>query len=188
MGPRLWPRYARLLNHPGTLLGSQPKCETIDIDGALRAVQAARALPRIPLAVISKTEPFATAPGAPKDVLARVEQVWPIDQDLQVKLEPQTPHVLAAGSDHYGQIHDPDLTTSIIRLILDRVRHNGGGHARDIANPERLAGRDRFVVVLEGNPKTSPDLAQALAPIARPRAERMVPASVSGMRDLSRAA
>jgi hypothetical protein len=39
-----------------------------------------------------------------------------------VTLEPQTPRIFATGSDHYVQIHDPDLTISTIALIVERVR------------------------------------------------------------------
>jgi pimeloyl-ACP methyl ester carboxylesterase len=122
-GPRLWPRYVQLLNYPGIPLDKQPGFETVDIDGAIKAVQDARPLPRVPLAVISKTEPFATAPGTPKDLTAKLEEVWHAVQKALVTLEPQTPQVLATGSDHYVQIRDPDLTISIIELILDRVRY-----------------------------------------------------------------
>jgi hypothetical protein len=48
--------------------------------------------------------------------------VWPITQNRLVSLQLQTPHILATGSDHYVQLHDPDLVTSAIRLIVDRVR------------------------------------------------------------------
>jgi pimeloyl-ACP methyl ester carboxylesterase len=123
-GPHLWPRYVKLLNHPGTPLDHQPGFETVNVDRAIAAIQDARPLPRVPLAVISKTEPFATAPGVPRALLIRLEQAWPKVQALLVGLEPQTPHVLATGSDHYVQIHDPDLTASIVRLILDRARHH----------------------------------------------------------------
>ena len=121
-GPNLWPGYVELLNHPGTPLDSDPSFETIDIDGAIDAVLQARALPRVPLAVMSKTEPFATAPGVSPDLTSKLEEVWPLVQDELVKLEPQTPHILATGSDHYVQIHDPDLTIATIRLIVKRVR------------------------------------------------------------------
>ncbi len=121
-GPRLWPRYVQLLNHPGTALDHEPGFETVEVDEAISAIQTAKPLPRLPLAVISKTEPFATAPGVPKALTTRLEKVWPEVQNALVKLEPQTPHIFATGSDHYVQIHDPDLTISIIRLILDRAR------------------------------------------------------------------
>jgi pimeloyl-ACP methyl ester carboxylesterase len=119
---RLWPRYEHLLNSPGTPLENDPGWETVDADGAIKAINDAK-LPRMPLAVISKTEPFATAPGVPKDLTRKLEQVWPKVQSALVKLEPLTPHILATGSDHYVEINDPDLTISVIKLILDRVRH-----------------------------------------------------------------
>ncbi len=128
-GPRLWPRYVKLLNSPGTPLENQPGWETFNVDETIRAIERARPLPRVPLAVISKTEPFATAPSAPKAITTRLEKVWPAVQQSLVALEPQTPHVFATGSDHYVQVHDPDLTISIIQLILERVR--GGPHVLD---------------------------------------------------------
>jgi hypothetical protein len=97
--------------------------ETFALDETIKAIQAAKPLPRVPLAVISKTAPFATAPTAPKSVTTRLEKVWPQLQQHLVGLEPQTPHVFATGSDHYVQMHDPDITISTIGLILDRARH-----------------------------------------------------------------
>ena len=122
---RYWPRYDHLLNFPGAPLEQQPGWETLNIDGAIRAVQQARPLPRVPLAVISKTEQFALAPGFSHTVAGRLLRAWPIAQDTLVGLEPQTPHILATGSDHYVQVRDPDLVTSAIRLIFNRVRSRG---------------------------------------------------------------
>ena len=124
----LWPRYERLLNFPGTPLDHQAGFETIDVAGGIQAVERAKPLPRMPLAVISKTEPFGKTPGFPDDVAAKLEHVWPVTQDRLVRLESQTPHILATGSDHYVQLRDPDLTTSVIRLVLDRVRALGRRH------------------------------------------------------------
>jgi pimeloyl-ACP methyl ester carboxylesterase len=125
---RLWARYKHLLNFPGVRLENDPGWETVDADGAIRAITNAK-LPRIPLAVISKTEPFATASGTPKDLTRRLEQVWPKVQSALVKLEPLTPHIFATGSDHYVEINDPDLTTAVIGLVLDRARADRG-HGR----------------------------------------------------------
>ncbi|MGH3042440.1 MAG: alpha/beta fold hydrolase, partial [Gaiellaceae bacterium] len=121
-GPDLWPAYVELLNRPGTPVDLDPSFETVDIDHAIDTVLQAPALPTVPLAVMSKTAPFATAPGAPEDVLTTLEQGWPKVQDELVTLEPQSPHILATGSDHYVQIHDPDLTISTIALIFERAR------------------------------------------------------------------
>ncbi len=123
---RLWPRYEHLLNFPGTPLENDPGWETVDADAAIKSINNAK-LPRMPLAVISKTKPFATAPGTPKDLTRKLEQVWPKVQSALVNLEPLTPHIFATGSDHYVQINDPDLTISVIRLIFDRARHGRSG-------------------------------------------------------------
>jgi hypothetical protein len=121
---RKWPRYEHLLNFPGTPLENKPGWETVDADGAIKAINNAK-LPRMPLAVISKTKPFSTAPGTPKDLTRKLEEVWPRVQSALVKLEPRTPHIFATGSDHYVQINDPDLTISVVKLILGRARHSG---------------------------------------------------------------
>jgi hypothetical protein len=80
-------------------LDHQRGFETVAVDGAIEAIQEAKPLPRIPLAVISKTQPFATAPGVLRDLTIRLDKVWPRVQKLLVKLEPHTLHVLATGSD-----------------------------------------------------------------------------------------
>ncbi|MFF4232366.1 alpha/beta fold hydrolase [Streptomyces sp. NPDC001820] len=120
---RDWAAYVRLLNHPGTAFDDDPAFEKADIDGAVAAVDRAGPLPKVPLAVISKTEPFAAAEGTPKPLLTRLERAWPRVQQALVELAPQTPHLLATGSDHYVQVHDPDLTISAIRLVRGRTSH-----------------------------------------------------------------
>lgn len=137
------PRYEALLNHPGTPLDSSRGFETVDADEAIRAIDRARPLPRIPLAVDSKGEPFATAPGTPKDLTAKLEQVWPAVQRLLVTLEPRTPQTIATGSDHYVQVPDPDLTIAIVRLILARsgATDNGGPGCARRRRPSATAAR-----------------------------------------------
>jgi len=51
-----------------------------------------------------------------------VERFWPeAAQDL-VKLEPDTPHIFATGSDHYIQMHQPDLVIQSIWLVIERAK------------------------------------------------------------------
>ncbi|MEU8841053.1 alpha/beta hydrolase [Streptomyces roseus] len=117
-----WPAYLKLLNNPGTTFDADPAFEKVDVDGAIAAVRAAKPLPEVPMAVLSKTEPFAAPAGSTKDVLAPLERAWPAVQQTLVELGEQTPHLLATGSDHYVQLHDPDLTISAVRLIAGRIR------------------------------------------------------------------
>ncbi|WP_327363757.1 alpha/beta fold hydrolase [Streptomyces sp. NBC_01296] len=117
-----WPAYLKLLNNPGTPFDADPRFEKVDIEGAVGAVKAAKPLPKVPMAVLSKTEPFATPAGSPQAVLAPLERAWPEVQQALVELGNQTPHLLATGSDHYVQVHDPDLTIGAIRLVAGRAR------------------------------------------------------------------
>jgi pimeloyl-ACP methyl ester carboxylesterase len=121
-----WPAYAETLNKPGTALDSQPGWETVDANEAIRAIRDATALPKVPAVVISKTAPFAVSPTVPAALTTTLEHAWPQVQQALVALEPQTPHVFATGSDHYVQINDPDLTSSMIRLVLDRSKASSG--------------------------------------------------------------
>ncbi|MCX4825536.1 alpha/beta hydrolase [Streptomyces sp. NBC_01142] len=118
-----WTAYLELLNQPGTALDTQRGFETIDVDGAIEAIARARPVPEVPLAVLSKTKPFALPPGLPKSLVTSLERAWPKTQQELVNLEPQTPHFLATGSDHYVQIRDPDLTISAVRLIVGRANN-----------------------------------------------------------------
>ena len=67
--------------------------------------------------------PSGVAPGAPADVVARLEQAWPQVQDTIVQEvgTSQPPHVIATGSDHYVQMHDPDLVIATVEVVLDRI-------------------------------------------------------------------
>ncbi|MEU6890216.1 alpha/beta hydrolase [Streptomyces sp. NPDC046557] len=116
-----WADYVSGLRHPGTPYDADPAFEQVDIDGAVTAIDRAGPLPHVPIAVLSKTEPFAAPPSMPKQLLTHLEVAWPEAQRSLVALAPQTPHLLATGSDHYVQLHDPDLTTAAVRLVVDRA-------------------------------------------------------------------
>lgn len=119
-----WAAYAQTLNKPGTALDDQAGWETVDADEAIRVIDNGGPLPNVPAAVISKTEPFGVSPSVPAALTATLEKAWPHVQDALVELEPNTPHVFATGSDHYVQVRDPDLTSSMIRLIFERYKAN----------------------------------------------------------------
>jgi len=117
-----WAAYVETLNEPGTALDDQSGWETVDADEAIRAIENGGPLPKVPAAVISKTEPFGVSSTVPVALTRTLERAWPEVQDALVTLEPNTPHVFATGSDHYVQVRDPDLTTSMIRLVLERYK------------------------------------------------------------------
>ncbi|MEU2453366.1 alpha/beta hydrolase [Streptomyces sp. NPDC012765] len=120
MGAR-WAEYVEALRHPGTPFDADPDFEQVDIDGGVTAIDGGGPLPAVPVAVLSKTAPFAAPPTMSRELLAELERAWPKAQQGLVGLRPQTPHLLATGSDHYVQLHDPDLTIAAIRLVADRA-------------------------------------------------------------------
>lgn len=69
-----------------------------------------------------ETEPFARPSNLEGFSFAELERLWPQGAEDLVKLEPDTPHTFATGSDHYIQIRQPDLVEQAIRLVLDRVQ------------------------------------------------------------------
>ena len=123
-GP-LWPRYVARLNHPGTPIDADPGFETVNTGEAFASVRRAPRLAAFPMVVVSKTEPFGVSPDFPVVLHTRLEAAWPRAQQALVRLEPDTPHVYATGSDHYVQMHAPDVSIAAIRLVVTRAR--GGG-------------------------------------------------------------
>ena len=119
-GP-LWPAYRDLLSTTGT--GTDPTAERIDLDTSINQLDQAPPMRPVPLAVISKTEPFGGLPPTLPGGLtgADIERLWPQVQAGVVAIQPQTPHTLAASSDHYIQVRQPDLIISATRLVVARA-------------------------------------------------------------------
>ncbi|MDX3541031.1 alpha/beta hydrolase, partial [Streptomyces sp. MB09-01] len=127
--------YVEALRHPGTPFEADPDFEQVDIDGGVTAIDRGGPLPPVPVVVLGKTEPFAAPPTMSKDLLAKLERAWPKAQRALVGLWPQTPHLLAAGSDHYVQFYAPGSH--------DRGGPPGRGPGRGAAErgPQRLVRR-----------------------------------------------
>ena len=77
----------------------------------------------MPVAVLSKTEPFGGLPATmPAGLTGEdIEQLWPQVQAGVVQIAPQTPQIMATGSDHYIQVHQPDLVVAATRLVITRA-------------------------------------------------------------------
>ncbi|OBI08227.1 hypothetical protein A5714_21405 [Mycobacterium sp. E2462] len=118
-----WPAYRRMLDRPLPQFTDSSVYEEIDIDKSVEQVAAAPAFPAIPTVVLTRTEPFAVPPEVPPEQGAALEQAWRDATASLIGLRPQTPHLIATGSDHFVQIHQPDLVVAGIRLAL---RRSGG--------------------------------------------------------------
>lgn len=121
-----WPIYRDRLSPPPdqqTVPALRSRdAERVDLDASLAEVNAAAPLPAMPLAVLTKTEPFAgleDLPGLPASV---INEDYQRAQASVVALAPTTPQIMATGSDHYVQFSQPDLVVDATELVLERVR------------------------------------------------------------------
>jgi hypothetical protein len=123
----LWPLYLSALNpqperQPIASL-KQAMSETVDIDVSVEQVKHAPSLRSMPLAVLTKTEPFRISPGSLPSGLtvSDIDKSYDGAQGYLVDLAPTTPQVFATGNEHYSQLSQPDLVINAARLVIDRA-------------------------------------------------------------------
>jgi pimeloyl-ACP methyl ester carboxylesterase len=119
-----WPTYRQLLDEPLPQFADSPSFEVIDIDSSVAQVTAAPPFPPVPTVVLSRTEPFRIPATVPPEQGAKLEQAWQQGTSDLIALRPQTPHVFATGSDHFVQIHQPDVVVAAVRLATQRSAPN----------------------------------------------------------------
>jgi pimeloyl-ACP methyl ester carboxylesterase len=108
---------------PGTQL-SVPTAERIDIDATVAQVNAAPPLRPVPIAVLTKTEPFETSlPFPPELPSADLNRLYEVAQTSLVALEPGTPQTFATGDAHYIQWQSPDLVIATTNMVNGRAVH-----------------------------------------------------------------
>jgi hypothetical protein len=119
-----WSAYRELLGSTGTL--GDPTAERIDLEASIDQLEQAPPLPAVPVVVLSKTEPFGGLPTTmPAGLTGEdIEQLWPQVQASVVQIAPQTPQIMATGSDHYIQVHQPDLVVAATQLVIARTEAN----------------------------------------------------------------
>ena len=119
-----WPTYRQMLAEPLPQFTNSPSFEVIDIDKSIEQVAAAPAFPPVPTAVLTRTEPFAVPGTVAPEQSAHLEQAWRDATSDLIALRPQTPHLIATGSDHFIQLHQPDLVVATVHLVLQRSAPN----------------------------------------------------------------
>ena len=117
-----WPAYRRVMNNPLPAFANNKAFELIDIDRSIGQIAQAPALRKMPLVVLTKTVPFPRPPNAEGLSFTDLEHFWMEGAADLVKLEPDTPHIFATGSDHYIQVHQPDLVIQSIKLVIERSK------------------------------------------------------------------
>jgi pimeloyl-ACP methyl ester carboxylesterase len=116
-----WPAYRQALDEPLPQFTDSPSFEVVDIDKSVAQVAAAPAFPAVPTVVLTRTEPFLIPPNVQAEQGARLEQAWRDAAADLVALRPLTPHLVATGSDHFVQIHQPDLVAAAVGLVTMRA-------------------------------------------------------------------
>jgi pimeloyl-ACP methyl ester carboxylesterase len=119
-----WPAYRKVLNNPLPLFAKNMDFEEIDVDTSVAQITEAPPLHQMPLVVLTKTEPFARPSNAEGFSFTDLERLWIKGAENLVQLERDIPHIFATGSDHYIQIHQPDLVIQSIRLVIERTRQS----------------------------------------------------------------
>ncbi len=114
-----WQAYYAVLNSTGG--GESADYENVDIEAAIASIRAAAPFPDIPIGVISKELPFAGLPENPPGFTADdLENAWAAGQPNLVALRPNTPHLIATGSDHYVHVRQPDLVEAMVDIVAGR--------------------------------------------------------------------
>lgn len=118
-----WESYEAVLNSDGgSGLGADAAFERFDVTKSDRLAHGAPPLDlELPMAVLSKTEPFPLPADIDGFSSADLERVWQQVQAGLAGLVPRTPHIIAEGTDHYIQVRQPDLVTGAVLLVLHRA-------------------------------------------------------------------
>ena len=116
-----WPAYKKVLDGAGSQ--PDPASEQIDLDASVAQINAATPLDStLPMLVLTKTEPFGGLPPTLEGFTAAdLEQAWPQGALYLVALGSQTPQWLVTGSDHYVQVHQPDIVAAATRVVIGRT-------------------------------------------------------------------
>ncbi|MCC7023060.1 MAG: alpha/beta hydrolase [Thermomicrobiales bacterium] len=126
LGSEEWAAYEALAAPAPPGLDGYADLEQIDFGTAssmLREAADARPLSPMPLVVISRGRPVQLPPDVPADFSPEAfERGWSEGQDRLAALLPNARHEIAARSDHYVQIEQPDLVIAAVKAVVDAVR------------------------------------------------------------------
>ena len=130
--PSSTPRKAPSRSPPSATPPPRPSIST----PASTAIEALPPLRPMPLAVLTKTEPFRLPSGAvPAGITGpEIDAAYTAAQQFFVRQSPDTPQIFATGSEHYIQLSQPDLVVQAAVLVL---RPHPRGETLAPAHPRR---------------------------------------------------
>ena len=144
LGPTQWAAYVDLATPAPPGLDSYADLESVDFGAAsarMREAAKSAPLPAMPLYVISRGKPVQLPPGVPPAFSPDAFEVaWREGQRRLAALLPDARHRIAAESDHYIQIEQPDLVVEAIHAVVDGVRDPALWTSNDQAPSIEAAG------------------------------------------------
>ena len=126
MTPQQWAAYEELFQPVPEALAGYPDLEFTDLDlstSQVRDAAEAMPLPSLPLVVLSRGQPMAMPADLPGGLTGEgLERAWTAEQQRLAALLPGARQVIAAESEHYIQLQQPELVIAAVRHVVDAVR------------------------------------------------------------------
>jgi pimeloyl-ACP methyl ester carboxylesterase len=126
LGPEAWAAYEAVAAPAPPGLEGYADLERVDFRKAsaiLRAAVSAHPLPEMPLVVISRVRPVRLPQNVPANFSPDAfERGWREGQNRLALLLPDARHEIAARSDHYVQLEQPDLVIAAVKAVIDAAR------------------------------------------------------------------
>src|SRR5918994_3601680 len=129
-----WTAYAAIFQPVPEALAGYPDLEFTDLNlsvSQVRDATDASPLPPspqspgvpFPLVVLSRGVSMAMPADLPGGLTGEgLERAWTVEQERLAALVPGARHVIAAESEHYIQLQQPELVIEAVRLVVEAVR------------------------------------------------------------------
>lgn len=120
----LWPSWVIWNTAPAAVIDEYPEYEQVAYDRALDEVVANRAIPAMPLVVLTADQPYPapTLPGLPSGINTVTREAQDVSQRQVALLVPGAKHITETDSGHDIMLENPVLVTDSILEVVAAVR------------------------------------------------------------------
>jgi pimeloyl-ACP methyl ester carboxylesterase len=122
--PEFWPTWVLSQTTPAEVVQEYPAIERVDFDKALDEIVANRAIPPMPLVVLTSDAPYpeVTQPGIPAGFNTVIREAQDVSQRKVAQLVPGAKHVTKTDSGHNIMLDNPVLVSDSILEVVTAVR------------------------------------------------------------------
>ena len=125
LSPAEWDAFLRVNAEFPTEMAAYPAYETIDFASASASLAAAPPLPPLPLVVIARGRPLGVPEAALGFDPATLEAAWRAAVTDVAALSPLGRLTIAAESEHYVQLDEPEIVINAIGRVVTALREPG---------------------------------------------------------------